>query len=100
MQINEELIRKVIEEVLSEVVGASAPKNAPASAPLAAGAKVRFSQGSKAVRGTDPREVIVALPPAFGDQFQETIIKVPHAEVLRQVAEVLEGTTQHHGHIL
>ena len=86
MQINEELIRKVIEEVLSEVVGASAPKNAPASAPLAAGAKVRFSQGSKAVRGTDPREVIVALPPAFGDQFQETIIKVPHAEVLRQVA--------------
>lgn len=90
MQINEELIRKVIEEVLSEVVGASAPKNAPASAPLAAGAKVRFSQGSKAVRGTDPREVIVALPPAFGDQFQETIIKVPHAEVLRQVAAGIE----------
>lgn len=96
MQINEELVRKIIEEVMAEVLtegtGSGAkPAAAPiASTPLGPTAAIRFTPLGPAKRGTDPREVVVALPPAFGDQFHETIINVPHAEVLRQVFAGIE----------
>lgn len=92
MQINEELIRRVIEEVLGEVMGSG---KTDASAPVQVessnqGTKIRFVPVGKAERGTDPREVVVALPPAFGEEFHDTIIHVPHAEVLRQVVAGIE----------
>lgn len=93
MQVNEELVRKVIEEVLAEVMGSnpSASPASPVQSPApSAGGTVRFTPVGTAARGSDPREVIVALPPAFGEQFKDTIIGVPHAEVLRQVFAGIE----------
>ena len=97
MQVNEELVRKVIEEVIAEFAAQSAPARAPeptsaapAGGALPAGAKLRFTEVGPAKRGTDPKEVVVALPPAFGTEFHATIIDVPHAEVLRQVFAGIE----------
>ena len=97
MQVNEDLVRKVIEEVIAEFAAQSAPTPAPEPAPavpaggaLPAGAKLRFTEVGPAKRGTDPKEVVVALPPAFGTEFHATIIDVPHTEVLRQVFAGIE----------
>jgi propanediol dehydratase medium subunit len=87
MQINEELVRKVIAEVLAEVVGGSA---APAASTVPAAGALKLAEKGKAARGTDPREVVVAIPPAFGAEFKETIIHVPLTEVLRQVFAGIE----------
>lgn len=96
MQVNEELVRKVIEEVIAEFAAQGAPATpepapaSPAGSALPAGARLRFTEVGPARRGTDPKEVVVALPPAFGTEFQATIIGVPHAEVLRQVFAGIE----------
>lgn len=97
MQVNEELVRKVIEEVIAEFAAQGAPAPAPqptsavpAGGALPAGAKLRFTEVGPAKRGTDPKEVVVALPPAFGTEFHATIINVPHTEVLRQVFAGIE----------
>lgn len=97
MQVNEELVRKVIEEVIAEFAAQGAPAPAPqptsavpAGGALPAGAKLRFTEVGPAKRGTDPKEVVVALPPAFGTEFHATIIDVPHTEVLRQVFAGIE----------
>ena len=96
MQVNEELVRKVIEEVIAEFAAQGAPATPepapalPAGSALPAGARLRFTEVGPAKRGTDPKEVVVALPPAFGTEFHATIIGVPHAEVLRQVFAGIE----------
>ena len=43
-----------------------------------------------ALRGTRPDEVVIAVSPAFGDPFTQTIVGVPHAEVLRQLMAGIE----------
>nr|MBQ6740134.1 propanediol dehydratase [Synergistaceae bacterium] len=74
MQFNEDLLRKVIEEVMAEVAApaasAAAPKTIVTEGTVS---KIKWTPLGTAKRGTDPREVVVALPPAFGDQFQKTI---------------------------
>ncbi|WP_026368257.1 propanediol/glycerol family dehydratase medium subunit [Aminiphilus circumscriptus] len=87
MQLSQELIQKVIAEVLAEVMN-GAP--APSSAPEAEVSGIVFAEKGKAARGTDPREVVVAVTPAFGTTFTKTIVDVPHAEVLRQIFAGIE----------
>ncbi len=58
-------------------------------APADAGAV--FEERGPATRGNDPREVVVAVGPAFGDSLRETIAGLPHDEV---VAAVLEGVRE------
>lgn len=83
MQISRELVEKVVAEVIAEVMGSQAP--AVAAAPQAEVSGVSFSETGRAGKGTDPKEVVLALPPAFGTTFTKTIVDVPHAEVLRQI---------------
>ena len=83
MQISRELVEKVVAEVIAEVMGSQAP--AVAAAPQAEVSGVSFSETGRAGKGTDPKEVVLALTPAFGTTFTKTIVDVPHAEVLRQI---------------
>jgi len=87
MQLSQELIQKVIAEVLAEVMN-GAPVSS--SAPKAEVSGIVFAEKGKAVRGTDPKEVVVAVTPAFGTTFTKTIVDVPHAEVLRQIFAGIE----------
>jgi propanediol dehydratase medium subunit len=49
-----------------------------------------FRETGPATRGTRPDEVVIAVSPAFGDPFTQTIVGVPHAEVLRQLMAGIE----------
>ena len=92
-----ELIAQVIRDVVAESV---APAAAPAAAapvgggvatmsPAAVG-ELRIAEAGDAQRGTDPKEVVVALSPAFSTTLHETIIGIPHAVVLKEICAGIE----------
>ena len=92
-----ELIAQVIRDVVAESV---APAAAPAAAtpvgggvatmsPAAVG-ELRIAEAGDAQRGTDPKEVVVALSPAFSTTLHETIIGIPHAIVLKEICAGIE----------
>lgn len=92
--INEDMIKKVIAEVLRDVMdsqGETAPATIGAkteSCPIAP--SVNFSETGKALRGTNPQEVVIGIPPAFGTAFTGTIVDIPLADVLRQLFAGIE----------
>ena len=65
MQINRELVEKVVAEVMAEVLG-SQSGSAPTPTPREEVSGVAFAESGRAVKGTDPKEVVLALTPAFG----------------------------------
>jgi propanediol dehydratase medium subunit len=88
---NEELIRKVIEEVIGEVLAENGPEaktTTPAATP--SGIRCTLTEMGKAQKGTNSREVVIGLPPAFAADFTETIVGVPHGDILRQVFAGIE----------
>ncbi len=58
---------------------------------IAAGERtVRLVDVGPAARGDRRDEVVVALAPGFADTFSQTIVGVPHAELLRQLLAGVE----------
>lgn len=49
-----------------------------------------FNEIGPAERGTRPDEVVIAISPAFGSLFSQTIVDLPHAEVIRQMLAGIE----------
>jgi len=87
---DEKTLRRIIEEVLNEVTRAgAAPSSAPA-VPLGSGSHLTITEAGPAERGTDPREVVIALSPAFGGKMTTTITGIPLADVLKEVTAGLE----------
>ncbi|MDR1649039.1 MAG: propanediol/glycerol family dehydratase medium subunit [Synergistaceae bacterium] len=88
MQINPELLEKIVTEVLAEMeAGADKDKTPaqPSSSAAVESVDIRFKEKGAASRGSDPKEIVLAVTPAFGTTFKETIVKIPHGAVLRQV---------------
>ncbi|WP_047152706.1 propanediol/glycerol family dehydratase medium subunit [Aneurinibacillus tyrosinisolvens] len=52
--------------------------------------EMKITEIGTATKGTNPREVIVAIAPAFGKEMNKTIVKVDHAAVLREVISGIE----------
>ncbi|WP_275296691.1 propanediol/glycerol family dehydratase medium subunit [Brevibacillus choshinensis] len=52
--------------------------------------EMKLTERGMAGKGTDPREVIVAVGPAFGKELNKTIVKVDHSAVLREVLSGIE----------
>jgi propanediol dehydratase medium subunit len=52
--------------------------------------KLSFSEIGPAERGKRPDEVVIAISPAFGSLFSQTIVDIPHAEVIRQMLAGIE----------
>lgn len=52
--------------------------------------EMKLSEMGTAAKGTNPREVVVAIGPAFGKDMNKTIVKVDHASVLREVIAGIE----------
>lgn len=75
---------------------APAPSPAPAPAASAAPAAhvapgpLTITEHGDAQRGTNPKEVVIALAPAFGHAQTETIINIPHDQVLREICAGIE----------
>ncbi len=87
---DEKTLRNIIEEVIKEYTGGGG--TAVATAPTVAGASGnrKISETGPAERGTNPREVVIALAPAFGGRMTQTIIGQAHDDVLREICAGIE----------
>jgi propanediol dehydratase medium subunit len=91
---DEKTLRSIIEQVLNELTPGQAAAPAP-TGPAGPGfsggtSSLKIVETGPAPRGTDPREVVIALAPAFGARITKTIIGIPHDEVLREVCAGIE----------
>jgi propanediol dehydratase medium subunit len=90
---DEKTLRAIIEEVLNGIAGSgsSAPAGAVATAaPVGSGKQLKISEVGQPAKGTDPREVVIALSPAFGGKMNTTIVDIPLADVIREVTAGIE----------
>jgi len=89
---DEKTLKGIIEEVMKEMalVGAAAPAGKPAGRSEHGTTTLMISEGGQAERGTNPREVVIALAPAFGGKQTQTIIGLPHDQVLKEICAGIE----------
>jgi len=90
---DEKTLRTIIEEVVREFsAGAGGTATAVATAPSVVGAagQLKISEAGPAERGTNPREVVIALTPGFGGRMVNTITGVPHADAIRELCAGIE----------
>ena len=93
-----QIIAQVVQEMATEDQAATAPAPStpsPASGGTAtmtatAAGKLTLAETGPAERGADPKEVVVAVSPAFSTLIHETIIGLPHAAVLKEIAAGIE----------
>ena len=93
-----QIIAQVVQEMATEDQAATAPTSStpsPTSGGTAtmtatAAAKLTLAETGPAERGADPKEVVVAVSPAFSTLIHETIIGLPHADVLKEIAAGIE----------
>lgn len=93
-----QIIAQVVQEMATEDQAAAAPAPStpsPASGGTAtmtatAAGKLTLAETGPAERGADPKEVVVAVSPAFSTLIHETIIGLPHAAVLKEIAAGIE----------
>ncbi|SHL21786.1 propanediol dehydratase medium subunit [Desulfatibacillum alkenivorans DSM 16219] len=88
MKLTEEMLRQIITEVVGQMAGGAA---APASAAAVDTDKpLDFIEKGPAQAGSNPKEVVIAVPPGFGTTPTKTIIDIPHSVVLAEVAAGIE----------
>nr|WP_304442594.1 propanediol/glycerol family dehydratase medium subunit [Sporosarcina sp. P13] len=51
---------------------------------------MHMEETAKALKGTNPKEVVIAISPAFGKALSKTIVQVNHSEVLREIMSGIE----------
>jgi propanediol dehydratase medium subunit len=92
-------LKELIAQVIRDGVTEAAAPAAAAAQPKAGGVAtmsptsvgdLRIAEAGEAQRGTDPKEVVVALSPGFSTAIHETIIGIPHARVLKEICAGIE----------
>ncbi|WP_040284805.1 propanediol/glycerol family dehydratase medium subunit [Tessaracoccus massiliensis] len=83
-------IKSLIEQVIREIVAERGGTTPPPSPPSSPTATVTLNETGAAERGQDPREVVIGLSPAFSSDIFETIIGLPHGQVLKEIAAGIE----------
>lgn len=87
-QITEEMVRSVVAEIVAQMANGNSATPSVSDEPVE---KIVFTEMGEAKQGTNPKEVVVALAPAFGDKLKmRTITGVPHAKVLREIMAGIE----------
>lgn len=96
-QITEAMVRDVVKEILAQVAangatnGATNGAAAKAYTPASDAKELTLREVGEAKKGTSPKEVVIALAPAFGDKLKKrTITGIPHAAVLRELMAGIE----------
>ncbi len=91
---DQEALRKIIEQAIREVAAAQdqavPAAQVPAASSVAGSGEMTLTENGDATRGTDPKEVVIALSPAFSSTIHETIIGLKHSDVLRQICAGIE----------
>ncbi len=86
MNISEELVKEVILEVMQQML----PPTSTSPLPPSQAAPLQLRDVGTATVGKDKNEVVIGIPPAFGTTMTQTIIHIPHQEVLREVMAGIE----------
>jgi len=86
MNISEDMVKDIIREVFQQMQGT----DAPAAKKVAQAAPLQFREIGDAKPGTNKNEVVIGIPPAFGKAMTQTIINIPHQEVLKEVMAGIE----------
>lgn len=84
MELNEQAIRGIIEEVVKRYVSGVKTESSVRDGNL------DLKEGGEALKGSSSDEVVVAVAPAFGKYQTETITKIPHGDVLKEVMAGIE----------
>ncbi|MCL2315531.1 MAG: propanediol/glycerol family dehydratase medium subunit [Actinomycetia bacterium] len=88
---DDKTIMAIIADVMKEMgVGAPAPAAGRAIPASTGPGHLRITETGPAEKGTSPREVVIALAPAFGGARTATIIDLPHDQVLRELCAGIE----------
>ncbi len=82
---NEELVELITKKILSELSGNSNNDKKDARV-----GKMELTEVGTAETGKRSDEVVIALAPAFGIYQTETIVGIPHDEVLREILAGIE----------
>ncbi|HRA04233.1 MAG TPA: propanediol/glycerol family dehydratase medium subunit [Arachnia sp.] len=90
MSIDQNTLKQIIEQVVREMAGEAAAPSASSAPPESLAGRITVTETGPAERGTDPKEVVIALSPAFSSQIFATIIGLPHGEVLKQICAGIE----------
>ena len=97
MQMNEELIKKIVDAVMEQIGQMdNKTKNEPAAVSSLAGKdrineiKTDYSSYPRAKKGTDPKEIVIGVGAAFQKEIKRTICDIPLDEVLRNVKAGIE----------
>ena len=88
MKISEDMVKEIILEVLQQMKPSSPAAAGPVARPQAG--KLNLREVGPAAVGKDKNEVVIGIPPAFGNTMTQTIIHIPHQEVLREVMAGIE----------
>lgn len=93
-----QIIAQVVQEMATEDQAAATPapstpsptSGGTATMTATAAGKLILAETGPAERCSDPKEVVVAVSPAFSTLIHETIIGLPHADVLKEIAAGIE----------
>ena len=98
MQINEDLIRKIIDTVIEQINQSESAKRVSSSSeiPSMAGRdrinekKTSYVDYPRAKKGTDPKEIVIGVGAAFQMEIKKTICGIPLEDVLRNIKAGIE----------
>lgn len=98
MQMNEDLIQKIVDAVMEQLGQLENNKDAKPSADVSSLAgrdrinaeKTDYSSYPKAKKGTDPKEIVIGVGAAFQKEIKRTICDIPLEDVLRNVKAGIE----------
>jgi glycerol dehydratase medium subunit/propanediol dehydratase medium subunit len=98
MQMNEDLIKKIVDAVMLEVGQLENKSEVTSSAEVSSMSgrdrineqKTDYSSYPKAKKGTDPKEIVIGVGAAFQKEIKRTICDIPLDEVLRNVKAGIE----------
>ncbi len=86
MKISEDMVKGIIIEVLQQMQGDEKSEIGRAKE----ASPIQFGDIGEAKAGTDRNEVLIGIPPSFGTTMTQTIIGIPHRDVLKEIMAGIE----------
>ena len=88
MKLTEEMLKEIITEVLSQMQGRGT--SVTGGSMMDSDKALNLIEKGPSAVGTNPNEVVVAIPAGFGVTPTKTIIDIPHSVVLAEIAAGIE----------
>ncbi|KUK31150.1 MAG: Dehydratase medium subunit [Thermoanaerobacterales bacterium 50_218] len=86
----EALVERIVSEVLKQLQQGSEKGRVGAAEVAVTGDGFEFREKGEACPGTDQREVVIGISPAFGKKFKKNIVGIPLRDVLREIIAGIE----------